>query len=104
VSDPAPVPAWQWAVRAGYVLAPSPVPRQTGFTTFLDATRHGLSIGGGYHIGKLLGVDLSANLVGEIHILAAHSEAKPNTSLPHARYDVSGHIWYGAASLEAEWR
>ncbi len=38
--------AWRWAARAGYARVPSPVPDQKGFTTYLDATRHELAIGG----------------------------------------------------------
>lgn len=98
------LPEWRWAARAGYVFAPSPVPRQTGFTSYADADRHGISIGGGYHIGEAFGVDLSANLALAAHLLADRAEEKPNPSLPHATYTVGGSILYGSASLEAAWR
>src|SRR6185437_17005680 len=51
--------AWRWAARAGYAMLPSPVPRQSGLTTYADATRHQLALGGGYHLGRFGGVDLS---------------------------------------------
>lgn len=97
-------PAWRWAIRAGYVLAPSPVPRQTGFTSYTDATRHGIALGGGYQIGRVMGVDLSANIAAELHLLATRREQKPGGALPFASYEVGGHILHGAASLEAAWR
>jgi hypothetical protein len=97
-------PPWRWAVRGGYVLAPSPVPPQTGFTSYADSTRHGISIGGGYNFGRALGVDLALNLAAEIHILEPRLEQKPSASLPHASYEVSGLLLHGSASLEAAWR
>jgi hypothetical protein len=99
-----PDPPWRWALRAGYVLAPSPVPAQTGFTSYADATRHGISIGGGYNIGRALGVDLSASLAAAIHLLEPRREQKPSAALPHASYEVSGALIHGAASLEGAWR
>jgi hypothetical protein len=101
---PAGEPVWRWALRAGYAIAPSPVPRQTGFTSYADATRHGLALGGGYRFGRALGVDLSANIAASLHLLAPRLEEKPSLSLPHARYEVGGHIGHGSVSLEAMWR
>lgn len=100
----APDPPWRWAVRGGYVLAPSPVPAQTGFTSYADATRHGISLGGGYNLGRTLGVDLSLNLAAQAHILEPRLEQKPIAALPHASYEVSGFLLHGAASLEGAWR
>jgi hypothetical protein len=92
-----------WALRAGYVLSPSPVPRQTGFTSYADATRHGMSLGGGIRFGHVAGVDLSADVAGQVHVLAARLEQKKSDALPHARYEVAGRIYYGALTLEAMW-
>jgi hypothetical protein len=97
-------PPWRWALRGGYVLAPSPVPPQTGFTSYADATRHGISLGGGYNVGRALGVDLSLNLAAELHILEPRLEQKPSPALPHSTYEVSGVLLHGAASLEGAWR
>jgi hypothetical protein len=80
------------------------VPPQTGFTSYADATRHGVSLGGGYRFGRALGVELSASLATELHILEARREQKPSASLPYASYEVSGLILHGAATLEAAWR
>jgi long-chain fatty acid transport protein len=38
----------RFAVRAGYVLRPTPVPDQSGKTNFLDSTAHLVSFGGGW--------------------------------------------------------
>jgi long-subunit fatty acid transport protein len=96
--------AWRWAVRAGYARVPSPVPDQPGFTTFLDSTRHEVALGGGYHLGKIAGVDLAIDVAGQVHVLTARAEEKPSASLPYARFESSGTIVHGAATLEATWR
>lgn len=95
---------WRWGVRAGYVLSPSPLPPQNGFTSYADATRHGLAVGGGYRFGRVAGVDLAVQVAGQVHVLAKRLEVKPSPALPHARYEVGGHMLYGAASLEGVWR
>jgi hypothetical protein len=80
------------------------VPPQTGFTSYADATRHGISLGGGYNFGRALGVDLSLNVAAELHILEPRLEQKPSAALPHSTYEVSGVLLHGAASLEGAWR
>lgn len=102
--DAAGAAPWRWSVRAGYVLSPSPLPPQNGFTSYADATRHGLALGGGYRFGRVVGVDLSAQLAGQLHLLATRLEQKPSPALPHAEYQVGGHMLYGAASIEGVWR
>ena len=95
--------AWQWAARLGYAVLPSPVPRQSGLTTYADATRHEIAIGGGYHLGKLAGVDLAIDVAGQLHLLVPRTEDKASAALPYAQFEVGGHILYGAATLEAAW-
>ena len=63
-----------------------------------------ISLGGGYHIGDLFGVDLAANIAIAAHLLEEHGEVKRSASLPHSRYTVGGHMFYGSAGLEATWR
>ncbi|UQA63375.1 hypothetical protein [Polyangium aurulentum] len=92
--------AIRWAARAGYVLAPSPVPPQTGFTSYADATRHGMSIGGGLGLGRFWGVDLRLDATGALSLLAPRTERKKIDALPFAQYEVSGRTWYGALSFE----
>jgi hypothetical protein len=99
-----PSSTWRWAVRAGYALSPSPVPAQTGFTSYADATRHLIALGGGYHIGRVAGVDLAIDLAGQVHLLNTRVEEKKSASLPYARFEVGGRIFHGAATLEATWQ
>ncbi len=89
--------------RLGYALAPSPVPAQTSFTSYADATRHQLALGGGYRFGRFFGVDLSADLAFQLHLFAPRVEEK-SPVLPFARYEVGGRILHGAATIEAAWR
>lgn len=90
------------SARLGYALAPSPVPPQTSFTSYADATRHQLALGGGVQLGRFLGVDLSADLALQLHLLAPRSEEK-SPVLPFAHYEVGGRIVHGAATIEAAW-
>jgi hypothetical protein len=94
---------WRWAVRAGYAMAPSPVPRQGGLTTYADANRHQIAVGGGYRFGRVAGVDLSADAAVQLHVFAPRTEDKDSPALPYAHFDVGGHIVYGAVTLEAAW-
>ena len=95
--------AWRWAARLGYAMLPSPVPRQSGLTTYADASRHQLALGGGYHLGRAAGVDLAIDAAAQLHLLAARTEDKDSPALPYARFDVGGRILYGAVTLEAAW-
>jgi hypothetical protein len=95
--------AWRWAARLGYAVLPTPVPRQRGLTTYADATRHHLAVGGGYHLGKLAGVDLAIEAAAQVHLLQPRTEDKDSPSLPYAHFEVGGHILYAAATLEATW-
>ncbi len=96
--------AWRWAARLGYAVLPSPVPRQSGFTTYADATRHQLAAGGGLHLGRLAGVDLAIEAAGQVHLLQPRSEDKDSPALPYAHFDVGGRILDASATLEAKWR
>lgn len=93
----------RWAARVGYAVLPSPVPRQSGLTTYADATRHQLALGGGYRLGRLAGVELAVEAAGQLHLLAPRTEDKDSPALPYAHFDVGGKILHGALSLEATW-
>lgn len=93
----------RWAVRAGYAFQPSPVPRQSGLTSYADAARHQISAGGGYHLGRLAGVDLAIEAAGQLHVFTRRVEDKDSPALPYAHFEVSGHILYGSLALEATW-
>ena len=93
--------AWRWAARLGYALSPTPVPRQSGLTTYADATRHQIGFGGGYRFGRLAGVTLSVEAAGQVHLLARRVEDKDSPALPYAHHEVSGRIYHGSLTLEA---
>ena len=94
----------RWAARGGYELEPSPVPRQTGFTTYADATSHSFALGGGIGIGRYWGVDLRFDVAGRASILAPRTERKQHPALPYAKYEVSGKTFVGAISMEGTFR
>jgi len=95
--------SWRWAARIGYAMQPSPIPRQSGLTSYADSTRHQIAFGAGYRFGQLGGVDFSADAAAQVHLFASRSEDKDNPALPYAHFDVSGRIVYGAVTLEASW-
>lgn len=95
---------WRWAARAGYALESSPVPPQTGFTTYADATSHAFAVGGGVGIGRFWGVDLRFDLAGRVSFLTPREERKASTALPYAHYTVSGNTFVGAISMEGAFR
>lgn len=94
----------RWAARAGYAFEPSPVPRQTGFTTYADASSHAFGLGGGVGIGRHWGVDLRFDLAGRLSVLTPREERKASPVLPYAHYTVSGNTFVGAISLEGAFR
>lgn len=95
--------AWRWAARIGYALSPSPIPKQSGFTTYADATRHQIAIGGGYKFGRVAGVEIAAEAAGQLHLLVPRVTDKNSPALPYAHFDVGGHILHGTITLEASW-
>ena len=95
---------FRWAARAGYALEPSPVPPQTGFTSYADAPSHAFALGAGLGIGRYWGVDLRFDLAGRASILAPRVEQKQIPALPHAKYEVSGKTFVGTISMEGSFR
>lgn len=94
-------PAARLTLRAGWSVSPSPVPRQTGFTSFADATRHDFALGAGYDFGRVWGVALHADLALALHVLLTRNFDKPNGALPNAHYSAGGRIYDAAVSLGA---
>lgn len=94
----------QLALRAGYLLSPSPVPQPAGFATPVDATIHGLSLGAGWDFGRLWGVQLRADAAAMLMLLPERSFDKPQELLPFAHYTAGGRIVHTALSLEGAWR
>ncbi len=100
-SEPARAPdPWRLALRAGYAYAPSPVPAQTGFTSYADASRHAVGLGAAYHFGDVLGIDLTLSFAAQLHGLEGRREKKRSPALPFAEYHVAGEIVRGSFALE----
>jgi len=94
----------QLALRAGYMLSPSPVPQPSGFATPADAAMHGLSLGAGWDFGRVWGVQLRADAAATLMLLPERAFDKPHELLPFAHYTAGGHIVHTALSLEGAWR
>lgn len=92
------------AVRAGWALYPSPVPNQTGFTSYADSARQVFALGAGYDFGRPWGVELSANLALGLHVLPVRHFDKSSDTLPMAHYTADGRIYQGALTLQGAWR
>lgn len=90
-------------LRAGWAYVPSPVPNQTGFTSYADADRHTLSLGGGVDFGRVLGVGVKADAAFALSMLSERTFSKPSPSLPNSLYTASGNFLTGALSLTAAW-
>jgi long-subunit fatty acid transport protein len=90
-------------LRAGWAYVPSPVPNQTGFTSYADANRHTVSVGGGADFGKMLGVGIKGDFALSMSILSERTFTKPSAVLPHSFYTASGNFFTGALSLTAAW-
>ena len=92
------------ALRAGWLVAPSPVPNQTGLTSHADATRHAFTAGVGYHLGRPWGVELEGNVAVGYHRLNERTFNKPSDALPNSRYTAGGDIAYGSLSFGGRFR
>jgi hypothetical protein len=92
------------SLRAGYMLSPSPVPRQTGFTSHADATAHAVGLGGGWDFGKVWGVALRTDAAAMWMWLPERKFDKPSEVLPFAHYTASGNIWHLSIALEGAWK
>lgn len=104
-SEPPPVAdPWKLALRAGYAYAPSPVPAQTGFTSYADASRHAVGLGAAYHVGDVFGIDLTLSFAAQLHALESRLEKKRSPALPFAVYTVAGEIVRGSLALEGSVR
>jgi len=95
----------RWATRAGYVFEPSPAPKQTGETNFVDTNKHTASLGLGLELRELTEV---LPLPFEIDLYGAYTGLQTKTvkrSSPVDRigdYRAGGRIWQVGASTR--WR
>jgi len=90
-------------LRAGYAFVPSPVPPQTGQTSYADCDRHVVAAGGALRIGRLepiLRGPISVGVALQFHELVARVEAKA-PSRGGRGFVADGWMLALAASLEA---
>jgi hypothetical protein len=103
-ADPHAPEPWKVALRAGYAYVPSPVPPQTGFTSYADAARHMVGVGAAYHFGDVLGIDFGVSLALQLHELEHRSEKKESPALPFYEYRVAGEMARGSIAIEGAFR
>jgi len=80
-------------VRAGYVYERSPVPPQTGVTSFIDADRHTVSVGTGLTLnapGSVLMGSLTLDVHGQLSVLPERLTFKDNPASFVGDYRASG--------------
>jgi hypothetical protein len=93
------------ALRGGYAVEPSPVPAQTGLTSFADNTRHVLALGAGLTFDVLRPVlphPVTLDLGLQLHHLREKLTVKDQGQFPGAAFSSGGLILRGAATLSVK--
>jgi long-subunit fatty acid transport protein len=93
------------ALRGGYALEPSPVPAQTGLTSFADNERHVLALGGGLKLPlarSVLPHPVTLDVGLQWHHLRERLTVKDQGRFPGAAFASGGRILRGAATLSVE--
>jgi hypothetical protein len=93
---------WDFAARLGYAFERSPVPEQTGLTSFADNHRHVLAFGGSFALRdlKVLPKGLKLDLALQVHDLEPRITAKSRPFLGQG-FSSSGYLLFLSAMLEA---
>jgi hypothetical protein len=91
-------------LRVGYAYSPSPVPEQTGLTSWADAPAHIIGVGTGVELGQAWGIALRADLAAQLWMLRERTFDKPSEVLPFAHYRAGGRLFDLSAAMEAAWR
>jgi long-chain fatty acid transport protein len=102
---PAPVKAFQVPLRLGYAYERSPVPPQTGFTNFVDADRHTISLGAGITANAPFSVlkgALRLDAFAAISVLPERITLKTSPSDFIGDYRADGTMIAGGATLSAQ--
>ncbi len=90
--------------RAGYSYERSPVPDQVGLTSFADADRHIIAVGGGVelaHVGAVLTHPLKLDLAVQWQELQPRTTEKDPRFSPGAGFTASGRIVLLSTTVEA---
>mgnify|MGYP001568713334 CR=1 FL=1 len=91
----------RWALRGGWAYLPTPVPDQTGLTSFADNDRHLFALGGSVTLADLAPIltrpiELGAAL--QWHLLAGRLTVKDTADFPGAAFSSAGSILHAAVS------
>ena len=92
------------SIRAGYAYEHTPVPNQTGLTSFADNDRHILAIGAGLELRRLISIlprPLRFDVALQLHELIARTTAKDPRYFEGQGFTSGGYLLHFAATLEA---
>jgi hypothetical protein len=92
------------AARGGYAYERSPVPDQTGLTSFADGNQHVIALGGGFqvaHLGDVLEHPLSLDVALGWHELEPRTTLKDPRLFPGAGFTAGGRIVHLSFTLTA---
>ena len=90
------------ALRAGYAFRPTPAPKQTGPSLYLDTDTHVISLGGGFTFFDPLGVHahpLTVDLAMQVAVLPPSALARTAPGDPVGNVRYGGEIWSFALSI-----
>lgn len=93
--------ALELPLRAGYVYEATPVPPQTGSTSFLDSTRHLLSVGAGMQVRGLDPV-LAGGLRLDLALQWGLLEQRDQTKLNGDDLSTDGSFWVASIDTSLE--
>ncbi len=96
--------ASELALRGGWSYEPSPVPEQTGITSFADSARQVPSLGAGFAVTDWLPGRWSLDVGLALHALARRETRKDDRVLPNGDFTSEGEVWFGSAAITWEER
>src|SRR5690606_34524076 len=85
-----------WVVRGGYFFEPSPAPNQPGITNYVDADRHGFSLGTSFSFSDFSSVfpePLMLDIGGLMIVLHERDYEKLDPADPVGVYSAAGFLF-----------
>lgn len=100
-------PSDHWALRAGYIYRPTPLPDPIYQTNTLDAAAHVLSVGAGLLFGDPTG-DMASPLSLDLALQWTRLDNRvvrkdPDAGSPRGTYQASGDIWHLSLDLRHDY-